>query len=212
MSFITIKRVVKNCNRMMLSRGYECILGFDPIFDTFDSADFEQKRKHGFVSMWRKDKKNDLKIVINDSLKDYVERHINIKNSNLDNILITSLTHMDQANKIKEKNKTKTLKLELFFYADSDENKTKKQPEDFLLDLSNHFAVPKHTFFKLGDNSEFANDDFLKVNYKLLPNIKVTDPVARWYGAEVGNIAAIERINSCTDVQVLKSMEFRVVV
>ena len=89
----------------------------------------------------------------------------------------------------------------LFEFADSGETELKEIQTELdayeqIIDKVNHVLVPKHTLINIDDHQEILDKYDLDTKYKL-PVILKTDPIAKYYAAQRGDIFKIER-NSIT--------------
>ena len=111
-------------------------------------------------------------------IKDTIE---DIENNNIDiSIIIFQMTITTFARQFLSSLK-KNYKIQIFKESELYMNKTK------------HYLVPKHT---LCTNEEKINIlQSLKINECNLPKIKMTDPIARYYGCVPGDLVSIHRSN-----------------
>ena len=78
--------------------------------------------------------------------------------------------------------------------------------EEFMINLVDHHIVPKHIVLNEKDRNEFYNSYQVKKNN--LPRMFNTDPVARYYNMEVGDIVKIERYSIASGIDI----SYRIVV
>jgi len=81
--------------------------------------------------------------------------------------------------------------------------------EDLSYDPTEHFLTPKHTLLKYEEAKEILERN--RLQYMHLPSISVDDPIARYYGARVGDVMMIERYTLLAEVMVQKYVVFRAV-
>ncbi len=60
-------------------------------------------------------------------------------------------------------------------------------------DVSKHVLVPEHTIMNKKEIEELRKE--YKLDLKQLPKIKITDPVVKLIGADVGDVLKIKRIS-----------------
>ena len=63
--------------------------------------------------------------------------------------------------------------------------------DELLVNIIDHHLVPKHRLLIEDDKNKFLDE--YSINPKSLPRIYVTDPIARYYNAKIGDIMEIER-------------------
>jgi DNA-directed RNA polymerase subunit H (RpoH/RPB5) len=78
--------------------------------------------------------------------------------------------------------------------------------DDFMINIVDHIIIPKHSLLTEGEKKQFFEEYYVKP--KDLPRIFISDPIAKYYDAKVGDIFRIER-PSITSVY---SIVYRIVV
>ena len=63
--------------------------------------------------------------------------------------------------------------------------------DEFMINIIDHIIIPKHTLLNADEKKQFLEEYYVKP--KDLPRIFITDPIARYYYAKVGDVFRIER-------------------
>jgi DNA-directed RNA polymerase subunit H (RpoH/RPB5) len=78
--------------------------------------------------------------------------------------------------------------------------------DEFMINIVDHIIIPKHTLLNDDDKKNFFDEYYVKT--KDLPRIFVSDPIARYYYAKIGDIFRIERPSITSGLSII----YRIVV
>jgi len=81
--------------------------------------------------------------------------------------------------------------------------------EQLIINPTKHYLTPKHTLLSKEESKKYLLEN--RINLKQLAILSINDPVVRYFGAKVGDIFRIDRINLAFEEIVNHQVVFKVV-